>query len=273
MDRGFFKVLKLKSYCWKQEIVLATKNLFYLFPPKLYLPAWIVKTISEIIFFTFLGYAAAGQEGATFAFIGNSVAIVGRSIIGRGTGLIANEKWMGTLTYIVVAPFNYFRFVVGRNVINLLEGFLASVIVFFTVGSILDIFNGNLLIYIWFMPVVLIIALSLIGLSTIIAGITFYARTSMYVSSSIWLLLMIFCGITYPLTILPELMQKIAYFLPTTNGILAIRELTYKGTLNTTFFCYLINELLIGLLYLLIGFFVMKVLIRISLKKGTLDSF
>lgn len=123
------------------------------------------------------------------------------------------------------------------------------------------------------MPVILIIALSLIGISTIIAGITFYAKTSMYVSSSIWLLLMIFCGINYPLTILPKFMQKIAYFLPTTNGILAIRELTYKGTLNATFFSCLINELLIGILYLFIGFFVMKVLIRISLKKGTLDSF
>lgn len=69
MDWRFFEILKRKYYQWKQEILLATK-----------------------IFFTLLGYAAAGQEGAYFAMIGNCVATVGRSIVTRGSGLIATEK-------------------------------------------------------------------------------------------------------------------------------------------------------------------------------------
>ena len=129
------------------------------------------------------------------------------------------------------------------------------------------------MINIWYLPTLFLIALSLIGLSTIIAGITFYARTSMYLSSSIWLFLMIFCGITFPITTLPDVMQKISYFLPMTNGILAIRSLIEYGRLGNKFYYFITNELLISCLYFLIGFLVMKALIRIALKKGTLDSF
>lgn len=84
---------------------------------------------------------------------------------------------MGTLSYIIVAPFKYFRFVVGRNILNLLEGFITSVLIFFVLGISFNLFQGQYILAIWYIPVLVLVILSMIGLSTIIVGITFYART------------------------------------------------------------------------------------------------
>ncbi len=273
MDWRFFQVLNKQLYFFKQEIILSTKNLFYFFPPKFYLPAWLVKTISEIIFFSLVGYAAGGSKGALFAMIGNCTVTVGRSIITRGSGLIANEKWMGTLSYIVISPFRSFRFVIGRNTLNILEGFITSLVIFLGIGLTFNLLKGNLVLLFVYIIVSLLLALSMIGLSMIIAGITFYVRTSMYVSSSIWLALMIFCGVTFPITYLPPIMQKIAYWLPMTNGILAIRTVIEVGSLHLLVFKLMLMELGIGMLFFLIGTIVLKFMIYISLKEGTLDCF
>lgn len=272
MDGKFCQILSNKGYFWKQEIILASKNLFYLFPPKLYLPAWLIQVVSEIIFFSLLGYTAMGKEGAYFALIGNATAAVTRSIMSRGSGLIANEKWMGTLAYVVVANFKFLRFMIGRNTINLIEGLLTSFSILVVLSFTLNLLEGKNYLVLWYIPILFLIALSAIGVSTIIAGVTFYVRTSMYVSSALWRVFMITCGVVFPLSYLPDTVQRISFYLPLTNGIMAMRILIDEA-INLAFFKYLLGELLIGIGYLLAGTVLMKLIIKIALKKGTIEVF
>lgn len=55
-----------------------------------------------------------------------------------------------------------------------------------------------------------------------------------------------FCGVFYPLEVLPYWAQKIAYFFPMTHLFVGVRELVLKGTFNTT---ALWTGLVLGLAY------------------------
>ena len=272
MDRKFFPLLKHPFCHWWNEIVLSSKNLFNLFPPHAYLPAWFVGTAAEVTFFSLLGYAAGQARGMRFALLGNCVAIIGRRILTRVAGMVANEKWQGTLLYLIVAPIKYTRFIIGRSILSLLEGAFTSLAVFLVIVICLGFLPEHASLLWWYPLIMCAVSLSMIGLGTLVADLTFYFRTSMYVSSSFWMCLMIFCGVIFPLSSLPAWMRAISYCLPMTNAILSLRALM-NGTLSHLCVNTLLRELAIGIIYLSAGSILLKIMVGIGIRRGTLDVF
>jgi ABC-type polysaccharide/polyol phosphate export permease len=78
-------------------------------------------------------------------------------------------------------------------------------------------------------------------------------------------------GVNFPVEALPVILQKIAYCLPLTRGIMASR-LVLNGSGWSAISSLFVGEIVVGLLYIMIGYLVFHLIEKRSLVSGTLDA-
>jgi ABC-2 type transport system permease protein len=118
--------------------------------------------------------------------------------------------------------------------------------------------------------VVLVAALSCTGLGLVNGALGLVVREVAVLSNVLFGILLVFSGANVPLDVLPDWIATLSHALPLRHAIEAARELADGATLADV--SGLVGlELLVGIVYGIFGFLMIRAFERISRRRATLD--
>lgn len=253
-----------------QGTLLSYIALFHWLEPVTYLASKIFMPLAQILFFTFLGTFATSRSNASFYVIGNAIQITEVSGIYGVTLSIGGDRWNGTLPYLFGTPANRFVLFFGRAFIHIIDGMLGVVLglIWGVLLLGLDLSQANL-------PalglVILVTTFSTSGLGLLMGCLSLITANVMFVNNTVYFALLIFSGANIPSASLPIWMQAISQALPLTRGIAAARAIIAGSSLAETA-PLLTGELLIGLVYGMVGYWLFRWFELQARQRGSLET-
>lgn len=203
--------------------------------------------------------------------IGNSILLCINSCVFSLGGSFHAERANGRLKWLVAAPYSRIATVLQKGLFAVLESF-------FTVA--LGLIFGSVVFHIPFqgVPIGLFACTVLCG---VFAAMCFGMFISMFalvgdgmhmILNLVNLTMMILCGANFPIADLPKWAQALSHLLPFTRSIKA-GKLLFGLTDGAQLSALLGEEVLMGLIYLLLSAMLFKVIERVAVKKATLEIF
>ena len=169
---------------------------------------------------------------------------------GFGTYL-RNEQTRGTLESNWLCPINKFDLLIGGGLVSAFQALLVSIISVLEYKFIYGInFTGNVLS--WSLMFAILIP-GVYGFGSIFASLVLWAKETNAAVQLVRGIMMILCGITFPVILMPGWMQLLSKFLPFTFGISAARIVMINGGGLSAAVPDILMCLLQGIVYLLMG--------------------
>lgn len=187
----------------------------------------------------------------TFAAVGMiyfnvSVAIlmnVGRSLM--------VEVREGTLESLLITPYSIFKYYIGVFVEQLGRTFLEFVVIFYV--SIL--FGANLMntpMSYWFGLYIGIVFISF-AMSIFLSNIMLWLRDTYISQNTLFILIFLVSGVTFPRNILPYFLRIIGEFFPITYGLEAVRMISSGNLEVNQLIAIAIKAFGLSVIYIVIG--------------------
>lgn len=255
--------------------------------PLLFLIYSIVKPIFGTFILVFMYVIIQGSVGTnptmfSFMFLGNAFYMfVAQVMFGVASVVIEDRESYKTLKQVYIAPISYFIYVVGRAFSKMAVTALAVVItLLFGVLALnvsLDLGRSDWLLFSVALAIGLL-CITFIGVA--LAGVTFLtARHSSGINEGIAGIFYLFCGVVFPVTVLPGWAQSIGMVLPITYWLELIRRSLAPGTdfssisglgdhTNLEILAFL---LITTAMFMVISIAIFRYADRLARKKGKLD--
>ena len=253
-------------------------------------PSWIIALFIWPVIFP-MGYiltarALSGIDGSGLATFQNTTGLneyVGYIAVGTMIwmwqnivlwnvgGSLRNEQMRGTLESNWLSPTWRFSYMLGSSIPQLVSMLMLMVVAaleyifFFGVK-----FDGNL----WLSLLVILAAIpSVYGLGFAFASVVITMKEANAFVFLVRGIVMVFCGITYPLAILPDWMQSVSKWLPQTYIIHAMRT----AALSTEGFSGVASDLkmlvLFGIFWLAVGYMLFSLMERRARQTGAIGQY
>jgi ABC-2 type transport system permease protein len=253
-------------------------------------PSWIIQMfIWPIIFpliYILTGRALAGPDGsglATFAQHGGSADFYGYITIGTTIWMwqnivlwnvgwaLRNEQLRGTLETNWLSPTGRFTFLLGSSIPQFLSMCLFLIISAFEFAVFYGLrMRGNpwlaLLLFLACIP-------SIYGLGFAFASLVITAKEAGGFVALVRGLVMIFCGITFPISVLPGWMQQVAAWMPQTYMMHSLRLVILEGAGLAQVWPDLRALLLFGVFWLAAGSLVFAWMERHTRRTGAIGHY
>jgi ABC-2 type transport system permease protein len=236
-----------------------------------YLAYKVLLPITQILFFVELGTYATGRQNALYFALGNALQLTANAGIFGVIATVANERQFGTLPILLASPANRLVTFMSRAVVNVIDG-VATVIIGLAVAAILfglDLQHGNLPLLI---VCVLVISFTTAGLGLLFGSIGLIMRDAIIIANVVYYLLLVVCGINFPVSRLPEAIQLVSYGLPLTRGVEAAREAA-AGASFSHVGGLLAGEVVVGVLYALAGYVLFRLLEAYARRGGLQEAY
>lgn len=216
-----------------------------------------------------------------YMFIGNAFfQYVAAVMTGVSWAILDDREHYRTLKYIYTAPVNIPFYLLGRGVARFLTATFA-VIVIMVFGIVFLKIPFHFLAVNWGLLfaalIVGVLMLAMLGL--ILAGLTLLlVRQNFFLGDVVAGTMFIFCGVIFPMDLLPPGLNKVGYFLPITYWLELIRR-AFIGRVSDAFptFINLSNLqlflILVGLsiVFGILGFWIFKLCDYRAREKGYID--
>ena len=208
--------------------------------PWLFIIYSIVKPIAAvfILILMYIVFAAIGNIRAQplfdFMYVGNAFFIfVGSTLFGTFQVIQSDREWYQTIRYVYISPISFYVYVMGRAVSKIL---VASFAVVITLAFGAFVLNPPVAISMNWSAVPLFIAGFILGLFCLLAigitlgGATFLmARHTQTLAEAVPGIFYVFCGVLFPLTVLPGVLQDVGKVIPLTYWFDLSRRLLLPG--------------------------------------------
>lgn len=253
-------------------------------------PSWFISLfIWPIIFplsYIFTAHALSGKDGigmeqfqaatgiqnyAGYIAIGTIIWMWQNVVLWNVGFSLRNEQLRGTLESNWLSPTWRFTYLLGSSAPQLL-----SMLMFLTVSAIEFVlvfgvqFQGSL----WLTLLVLLASIpSIYGLGFAFASVVITAKEANTFVFLVRGIVMIFCGITYPISILPSWMRPIADWLPQTYIINAIRSAALSTEGLPAIAADLKVLLLFGVFWLTVGYLLFNWMERRARATGAIGQY
>ena len=195
--------------------------------PWLFVLYSIVKPIAAtfILVLMYVVFAAIGQFNAgplfDFMYVGNAFFIfVGSTLFGTFQVIQSDREWYQTIRYIYISPISYYVYIMGRAISKIL---VSSFAVAITLAFGALVLNPPVQISLALTSIPMFIAGLVLGLFCLLAigitlgGVTFLmARHTQTLAEAVPGIFYVFCGVLFPLTILPGWLQGVGKVIPLT---------------------------------------------------------
>ena len=231
----------------------------------------ILLPVTQILFFVELGVYATGRQNALYFGLGNALQLTANAGIFGVIATVANERQYGTLPLLLASPANRLVTFLSRAIVNVIDG-IATVVMGLAVVVVLfglNLKDSNL-------PVlglcVLVTSLTTAGLGLMFGSIGLVMRDAIIIANVVYYMLLIVCGVNFPVSRLPVAVQAISYGLPLTRGIQAAREAAAGASLGHVS-GLLAGELLVGSLYALGGYLLFRFLEGYARRGGLQEAY
>lgn len=253
-------------------------------------PSWIVALLVwPIIFpmvYIFSARALAGPDGGSlslFAQLAGTEDYLGYIAIGTTVWMWQNvvlwdvgfalraEQMRGTLETNWLTPTWRFSYLLGNSLVQLFSMLLFLLISVIEFALLFGVrMHGNP----WLVILMVIASMPAIyGLGFAFASLVITAKEASTFVFLVRGLVMIFCGITFPIAILPEWMQAVSRWLPQSYMIRGVRNAALAGADLKTLMPDIQALLLFGLAWLSIGYILFHWMERQARKTGTIGHY
>jgi ABC-2 type transport system permease protein len=253
-------------------------------------PSWIIAlVIWPIIFpaaYVLSARALAGPDGSGLAIfnqatgtsnylgfiaVGTTIWMWQNVVLWNVGFALRNDQIHGTLESNWMSPTWRFSFLLGSSVTQLISMFMFLLISGIEFALLFGVrYEGNLLLVI----LMLLAAIpSIYGLGFAFASLVITLKEANAFVFLVRGIVMIFCGITFPLSVLPSWMQGVAALLPQTYIIHGIRNAALNGADLQTLLPDLVALLIFGIVWLSIGYLTFNWMERRARQTGAIGQY
>jgi ABC-2 type transport system permease protein len=248
--------------------LLSYRALFNWLTPWIFIPTFLVAPIFQILLFVYIGRTAKLRSDE-FYVVGNALQYAAIPCVFAMSNTITGERFQNTLGYILVSPARRLPLFVGRSLPVILNGVFVCAFSFAVGGLMLgiDVPAGAI------GPLAIVIAVAAFacsGVGLLSAAIGFIVRDTATLNNIVFGLLLVFSGANVALDDLPGWMATVGLGLPLSHAIKAARLLA-DGAAFSAVGGLVAAEALVGLLYGLVGYALIRVLERQSRTHATLE--
>ena len=146
------------------------------------------------------------------------------------TGLpaaISQEREMGTLDGMMVAPINRLSVILGKTLAQMARGMLQGVLILVLAMTVFGVtVHGNILLV---FALLLLGVFSFVGLGVVLTSFAKDQETAVMMMTTIMFPMMFLSGVFFPIEQMPWFMQSISKFLPLTYVADALRKVMVLG--------------------------------------------
>lgn len=248
------------------------RNKFQMIPWWLWLLQIVLSSFFTMFFFVAMAdYVNNPDVTVRFVVIGNVIQSIASTTLYSISDMPGTEKHTGMLGPLMQTPSSLFMVFLGMSFLNILSGFISSVLSLcyaqFVFG--IDLSAANM----FSVAVILIMTVfSLTGFGMMIGSVGLRLRTSSIIANLVTYIGLLLCGVTFPISYLPEWCQAIANILPLTYGVNAMRSAA-DGADITAISNDIAVMAVLGVIYFIISIFLFNLFERKARALGTYDSF
>jgi ABC-2 type transport system permease protein len=232
----------------------------------------IAVSLSQMVFFVLITiYAGYDTASVQDVALGNSLQAVTFSTVFAVCSIPGIEKHGGTLPLIMSTPTRTFTVIVGKSLFEIFAGLVAAAVsLSFAVAVFgVDLSNVNVLALV---AVVLMTCFAMTGFGLMLSSIGIYLRSSTLLASLFLYFGLIFCGVNFPISQLPAILQPISLAIPMTYGVSALK-MAADGSSILSIWPDLSAMIVIGIVMILLGFLLFNTFEEKARRKGSLEMF
>ena len=253
-------------------------------------PSWIFALIIwPVIFpagYILSGRALAGPDGSGLALfakatgtndflgyiaVGTTIWMWQNVVLWNVGNSLRNEQMRGTLESNWLSSTWRFSFLLGSSMTQLVTMLLFLAVSALEFGLVFGVrFHGSLFLL---LLVLLVSMPSIYGLGFAFASLVINAREAGSFVQLVRGLVMVFCGITFPISFLPGWMHGVAAWLPPTYMIHAIRSVALTGAGFQAIWPDIRMLLLFGAAWLVIGYLLFNWMERRARRTGAIGQY
>ena len=247
---------------------LSYRALFSWLQPSLYVMVLLIPSVTQMVFFVYLGRAASVAND-TYYVVGNALVAAAVPCLFAMSQTIAEERFTLTLPALVVSPANRVALFLGRAFPSVANGAIVSAFALVVGVAIFGIDLGASAVPGVVLSIV-IVSFSCTGIGLLNAALGLRWRETAVLSNFILYFLLLFAGVNVPLDLLPGWLQNVSKALPITHGAEAARDIV-GGSSIADVAGLLGAELLVGTVYAVIGLALLRRFEVIARRKATLE--
>jgi len=244
--------------------------------PPMWMTFKLVFPISQMAFFVFVGKFLLttphppGYDIVAYMAIGNAIQMLSWNTVFSVVNITSHDKWDGTLPLLLATPAHRLPVFVGRAMIHVLDGMLSVAIAFVFAVFLFSVNFGNT-DFLALLVVVFLTAFTMSGFGLLIGGFSFHFRNPLVFANIFTFILLIFCGVNFPVQALPQPLQVVSYIFPLTYGVDAGRRAITGATLMDI--APLLGQMLtVGFISILLGYVFFRWFEHIARKTGQLEA-
>jgi ABC-2 type transport system permease protein len=236
--------------------------------PAMWITMKFVLSLSQMAFFAFVGVFAGAS--VPFIAIGNALQSLSWNTVFSVINITGHDKWDGTLPLVLATPAHRMPLFIGRAMIHVFDGLISVAISFAFAAFIFGVNFGQADVLALTLTVFLT-AFTMAGFGLLIGGLSFFFRNPMVFANIFTFVLLIFCGVNFPVQSLPNIIQPVSYLFPLTYGITAARSAISGGNL-IQIAPTLAMQLVVGLAAMVIGFLFFRSFENNARKTGKMEA-
>ncbi len=236
--------------------------------PIMWLTMKFVLSVSQMAFFVFVGIFA--NAPIQFIAVGNALQSISWNTVFSVINITGHDKWDGTLPLVLATPANRLPLFIGRAMIHVLDGLISAAISFFFAAVLFGV-NFAQTNPLALIVAVILTAFTMAGFGLLIGGFCFFFRNPMVFANIFTFILLIFCGVNFPVQSLPAAIQPVSYVFPLTYGLTAARN-AISGSDLIQIAPTLAQQLAVGLAAMLIGYLLFRSFENNARKTGKMEA-
>jgi len=238
--------------------------------PAMWVTMKFVLSLSQMAFFVFVGLFIQGPAAIPFIAIGNAMQSLSWNTVFSVINITGHDKWDGTLPLLLATPASRLPLFIGRAMIHVLDGLL-SVAISFGFAAFLFGANFGQTNALALAVAVVLTAFTMTGYGLLIGGFCFHFRNPMVFANIFTFILLIFCGVNFPVQNLPSQLQPVSYAFPLTYGLTAARSAIAGATLADVSGT-LVQQLFVGVVSMMLGYLFFQTFERSARKSGKMEA-
>jgi ABC-2 type transport system permease protein len=253
----------------RESVIFAVADMRATFTWRTYLFGWVLRLLLQTVFFALVAGYFGDYATKQQALVGNAV-VLGCLQSMVVVLMMAQERQTGTLPLLAMAPTSHVPVYLGRGLQWLVSGMLSATLAFVVLPPLLRVplpwpWAGVAL------PLIVLICVSSYCYACFLGAVGLKNMNITWVLLNLgYLPIMTFCGVNVPVSFWPLPLRVIAYGLPVTHGLAAIRGIL-AGAPAGTVLGQAGQEAVVGACWLVVAWFVLERGVRQGIAAGTLE--
>ncbi len=260
--RDGLRVMRWAAFAgWQERVALFTWRTWIF--------GWLLRVVTQVLFFALIGLLLGSVERLHSLFVGNIAAIAALGTLSAAVDA-AEERYHGTLPLLIAAPLNPVAVLLGRCLLWIIEAVVTAGIAFFLLAPLLGL-SLNLPRDLLVIPLIAVLCYGTYGFAVFLASFIFRAvHAGNIVFNFVFWAMAAICGVNVATSFFPVWVRAIAYLLPLTHGLQALRALL-AGASAGEVLTDVAAELLIGSMWMALTLVTFRWFAEGGRRTGTLE--